>query len=78
VNSHRHFAIAFSSQELHPVFRIDARYVFIASFTSTSERGACIGEIMPKQVGPIGLAVQPRRWVVECFFAWLGRNRRLA
>jgi hypothetical protein len=25
-----------------------------------------------------GLAVQPRRWVAERFFAWIGRNRRLA
>jgi hypothetical protein len=23
-------------------------------------------------------AVNPRRWVVERFFAWIGRNRRLA
>ncbi|MGQ0485388.1 MAG: IS5/IS1182 family transposase, partial [Hyphomicrobiales bacterium] len=23
-------------------------------------------------------AVQPRRWVVERFFAWINRNRRLA
>ena len=33
---------------------------------------------MRKQVGQIGFAVHPRRWVVERFFAWLGRNRRLA
>ena len=26
----------------------------------------------------VGFAVQPRRWVVERFFAWIGRNRRLA
>ena len=25
-----------------------------------------------------GFAVQPRRWVVERFFAWINRNRRLA
>jgi putative transposase len=25
-----------------------------------------------------GFAVNPRRWVVERFFAWIGRNRRLA
>ena len=24
------------------------------------------------------IAVQPRRWVVERFFAWINRNRRLA
>ena len=26
----------------------------------------------------IPLIVNPRRWVVERFFAWIGRNRRLA
>ncbi len=26
----------------------------------------------------VGFAVQPRRWVVERTFAWLGRYRRLA
>ena len=27
---------------------------------------------------PVGVRVQPRRWVVERTFAWLGRNRRLS
>jgi transposase len=36
-----------------------------------------IVEIVCKQVHQIGFAVHPRRWVVERFFAWLGRNRRL-
>src|SRR5215217_6857313 len=31
-----------------------------------------------KQRDQVGFAVHPRRWVVERFFAWLGRNRRLA
>lgn len=35
-------------------------------------------EIVRKQPGQIGFAVQPRRWVVERFFAWINRNRRLA
>jgi putative transposase len=35
-------------------------------------------EIVHKHAGQIGFAVHPRRWVVERFFAWLGRNRRLA
>jgi transposase len=26
----------------------------------------------------VGFAVHARRWVVERFFAWIGRNRRLA
>jgi transposase len=35
-------------------------------------------EIVPKNPGQVGFAVNPRRWVVERFFAWIGRNRRLA
>lgn len=35
-------------------------------------------EIVRKSPGQIGFAVQPRRWVVERFFAWINRNRRLA
>ncbi|GEO18093.1 hypothetical protein MAE02_57890 [Microvirga aerophila] len=27
---------------------------------------------------PGGFAVLPQRWIVECTFAWLVRNRRLA
>jgi len=37
-----------------------------------------IVEIVRKQAGQIHFAVHPRGWVVERFFAWLGRNRRLA
>ena len=35
-------------------------------------------QISTKLDGQIGFAVHPRRWVVGRFFAWLGRNRRLA
>jgi putative transposase len=35
-------------------------------------------EIVRKHPDQVGFAVHPRRWVVERFFAWLGRNRRLA
>lgn len=35
-------------------------------------------EIIRKDPGQIGFAVQPRRWVVERFFAWINRSRRLA
>src|ERR671928_526255 len=34
-------------------------------------------EIVRKHPDQVGFAVHPRRWVVERFFAWLGRNRRL-
>jgi transposase len=35
-------------------------------------------EIVRKHPDQVGFAVHPRRRVVERFFAWLGRNRRLA
>jgi putative transposase len=35
-------------------------------------------EIVRKNPDQVGFAIQPRRWVVERFFAWVGRNRRLA
>ena len=35
-------------------------------------------EIVRKQAGQAGFAVQPRRWVIERSSAWLGRNRRRA
>jgi transposase len=35
-------------------------------------------EIVRKPPGQVGFVVHPRRWVVERFFAWIGRNRRLA
>ena len=35
-------------------------------------------EIVRKHPDQVGFAVHPRRWVVERFFARLGRNRRLA
>ena len=35
-------------------------------------------EIVRKNTDQVGFAVIARRWVVERFFAWIGRNRRLA
>lgn len=35
-------------------------------------------EIVSAQAGQQGFAVQPRRWVVERSFAWLGKYRRLS
>jgi putative transposase len=38
----------------------------------------CIAvEIVRRKPDQIGFAIQPRRWVVERFFAWISRNRRL-
>ena len=35
-------------------------------------------EIVRRLPDQVGFAVLPRRWVVERFFAWINRNRRLA
>ena len=35
-------------------------------------------EIVRKLAGQVGFVLLPRRWVVERFFAWISRNRRLA
>jgi transposase len=35
-------------------------------------------EIVRKLPDQVGFQVLPRRWVVERFFAWINRNRRLA
>ena len=35
-------------------------------------------EIVQRAADAVGFAVQPRRWVVERTFAWLGRCRRLS
>ena len=42
------------------------------------QRGGWELEIVEREPGTHGFNVQPRRWVVECSFAWLSRNRRLA
>jgi len=34
-------------------------------------------EIVRKPKNQVGFAVHPKRWVVERFFAWISRNRRL-
>jgi transposase len=39
----------------------------------------CIAiEVVKKIANQVGFQVLPRRWVVERFFAWINRNRRLA
>jgi transposase len=35
-------------------------------------------EIIKRSDTAKGFKLRPRRWVVECTFAWLGRCRRLA
>jgi transposase len=56
--------------------RVFADSAYAADRVATATR--ILVEIVRKQAGQIGFAVHPRRWVVERFLAWLGRNRRLA
>ena len=43
------------------------------------EEATCIAiEVVRKIAGKVGFQVLTRRWVVERFFAWINRNRRLA
>jgi len=58
------------------VERVFADSAYAAERVANATR--IIIEIVRKQAGQIGFAVHPRRWVVERFFAWHGRNRRLA
>src|SRR5712692_380094 len=47
--------------------------------TNRVANATCIAvEIIRRHPDQIGFAVHPRRWVVERFFAWINRNRRLA
>jgi transposase len=39
---------------------------------------AIVVEIVRKVPDQVGFQVLPRRWIVERFFAWINRNRRLA
>ena len=66
-----------ASRALYPfIERVFADSAYAADRVADATR--IIVEIVRKQAGQIGFAVHPRRWVVERFFAWLGRNRRLA
>jgi putative transposase len=37
-----------------------------------------VGIVVRKLVGQTGFVVQPKRWIVERTFGWLGRSRRLS
>ncbi len=66
-----------ASRALYPfIERVFADSAYAADRVATATK--IIVEIVRKQAGQIGFAVHPRRWVVERFLAWLGRNRRLA
>ena len=54
-----------------PPFRVASRGDKPASATLIAV------EIVRKPPSQIGFVAHPRRWVVERFFAWISRNRRL-
>jgi transposase len=69
-----------------PVLRLSRRsFPFIAKafgdmgYSGDKPKNASIVdvEIVRKPPDQVGFAVHPRRWVVERFFAWISRNRRL-
>jgi transposase len=69
-----------------PVLRLSRRsFPFIAkAFVDMGfagpvpARATCILiEVVRKPADQVGFVVHPRRWVVERFFAWISRNRRL-
>ena len=37
-----------------------------------------VGVVVRKLAGQVGFVVQPKRWIVERTFGWLGRSRRLS
>ena len=41
-------------------------------------RWGWLGVVVRKLVGQVGFVVQPKRWIVERTFGWLGRSRRLS
>ena len=66
-----------ASRALYPFVEhafADAGYA--ADRVATATR--IVVEIVRKPADQVGFAVHPRRWAVERFFAWIGRNRRLA
>jgi transposase len=56
--------------------RVFADAAYDAERVATATR--IVVEIVRKPPQQVGFAVHPRRWVVERFFAWICRNRRLA
>ena len=58
------------------VERVFADSAYAGQRVANATRAAV--EIVRKIDGQIGFQVHKRRWVVERFFAWIGRNRRLS
>ena len=58
---------------------VELAFVDSAYAAQRVKDATCIAiEVVTKIANQIGFQVLPRRWVVERFFAWINRNRRLA
>src|ERR1700693_2177582 len=57
---------------------IPLNFLYYRGRSSAQANASGAVEIVRKNPDQVGFAVNPRRWVVERFFAWIGRNRRLA
>ena len=60
-----------------PVLWADARYPGPLVATAAATPGLRV-EVVSKPPGTKGFVVLPRRWVVERFFGWLSKYRRVA
>jgi transposase len=66
-----------ASRRTHPF--VQRAFVDSAYNAERVRDATCIAiEVVRKIADQIGFQVLPRRWVVERFFAWINRNRRLA
>src|SRR5271155_106601 len=66
-----------ASRGLFPfIERVFADTAYAAERVANATR--IVVEIVRKLPEQVGFVVLPRRWVVERFFAWINRNRRLA
>ena len=51
---------------------------FDTALTHAWVRWGWVGVVVKKLVGQVGFVAQPKRWIVERTFGWLGRSRRLS
>jgi transposase len=58
---------------------VELAFADIAYNADRVRAATCIAiEVVKKIADQVGFRVLPRRWVVECFSAWISRNRCLA
>ncbi len=84
---HAHSAAVQDRDGAGPLLRASRkRWPFVEiGYADGGYQGPCVANASPIRIqvvrradGQVGFAVIARRWVVERFFAWINRNRRLA